>query len=91
MDEKGAAMSALAQTADAFMDDTQQETKLPPAAMTEDGLRLLGLSRIPRCGDCPRLRALQFAYYTGARHSASWPPPPRGCRQQVCTPLLQRY
>jgi hypothetical protein len=84
-------MSALAQFADAFMDDAQPEQELPPTALTDDGLRLLGLSRIPRCADCPRLQALQIAYHTGTRRSAPWPPPPRICRHQVCTPLLRRF
>jgi hypothetical protein len=54
-----------------------------------DGLRLLGLSRIPRCASCPRLESLKLAYERGA---ASWTSPaiPAECVQQVCSPLVAR-
>jgi hypothetical protein len=56
-----------------------------------DRLRVLGISRIPRCAECPRLPALAAAV-RGSRPSAErLPAPPGGCRHEVCKPLILRY
>ena len=60
-----------------------------PANHDEDGLRLLGLSRIPRCAGCPRLSALQDIHRSGS--TALVPGPPRTCTTRYCEPLVKRY
>jgi len=55
----------------------------------EDGLRLLALSRIPRCTVCPRLAALQTLHGDGSRGPI--PGPPRTCTTRYCAPLVKRY
>ncbi len=50
-------------------------------------LRLLALSRITRCADCPRYHALDHAYHS-VRPATGLPPVPRGCHHQVCAPLV---
>jgi len=56
-----------------------------------DHLRLLGISRIPRCVECPRLSALAAALRR-APGTATAPPRPRsGCTHEVCRPLISRY
>jgi hypothetical protein len=60
------------------------------AFLDKDGLRLLGLSRVPRCAACARLEALRAAHRTGRRPSGPWPAAPEGCREQICAPLLRR-
>ena len=57
----------------------------------DDALRLLGLSRIPRCADCDRLDALRVAHETREPLVPPLPPIPRSCRDQVCRPLVTRY
>lgn len=62
------------------------------SAVTDlDGLRLLGLSRIARCADCPRLAALREAWGHRSSLAVPWPDAPRGCRHQVCAPLVRRF
>jgi hypothetical protein len=56
-----------------------------------DRLRILGLSRIPRCSVCPRLRAFRNAVASGPLSVDLVPPAPRGCQHQVCRPLIPRY
>jgi hypothetical protein len=56
-----------------------------------DQLRLLGISRIPRCSGCPRLVALSAAAADGPQPIEILPPAPRQCRDQVCKPLIRRY
>jgi len=56
-----------------------------------DHLRLLGISRIPRCANCPRLPALAAAVKRGPGGCAPVPDAPRGCRHEVCRPLILRY
>jgi hypothetical protein len=56
-----------------------------------DGLRLLALSRIPRCGTCPRFRALVDAHDGGSRLRDNLPAVPDYCTHQVCTPLAARW
>jgi hypothetical protein len=57
----------------------------------EDALRLLGLSRIPRCAECDRLDALRVAHETREPLTGPLPPVPSGCGDQVCRPLIARY
>ena len=57
----------------------------------DDTLRLLGLSRIPRCAECDRLDALRVAHQTREPLDLPLPPVPRRCRDQVCRPLVSRY
>ncbi len=53
-----------------------------------DGLRLLGLSRIPLCSTCPRLAALERA--RAGQRPGPLAPPPEACHAQFCAPLLVR-
>lgn len=55
-----------------------------------DGLRLLALSRIPRCETCPRLRALKTAHERGSSLETPLPAVPDGCDHEVCAPLVTR-
>lgn len=57
----------------------------------EDALRLLGLSRIPRCAECGVLDALRVAHETREPLTGPLPPRPRGCIDPVCRPLIARY
>jgi hypothetical protein len=54
-----------------------------------DSLRLLALSRIPRCAVCPRFHALLSARARGSL--GALPAVPTGCTHQVCAPLVTRY
>lgn len=56
-----------------------------------DGLRILGLGRIPRCVDCPRYRALVEAHDNGSTLPRVLPPVPADCAFEVCAPLVHRY
>jgi len=56
-----------------------------------DGLRLLGLSRIPRCGDCPRFRALVRSHEHRRAALETLPAAPAYCTHQVCAPMASRY
>jgi len=58
----------------------------------KDGLRLLGLSRIPRCAACSIFKALRKAYRSGT--SLTEPLPPAcdvECNYQYCAPLVTRF
>ena len=57
----------------------------------DDALRLLGLSRIPRCVGCDRLDALRVAHETREPLGRALPLVPRGCNDQVCRPLVTRF
>ena len=61
-----------------------------PALLDKDGLRLLGLSRVPRCAACARLAAMLAAHRGGNRLPVPWPVAPPGCREQICAPLVKR-
>jgi hypothetical protein len=54
-----------------------------------DGLRLLALGRIPRCGSCPRFRSL-VAIHAGSR-AGDLPAVPAFCTHAVCAPLAARW
>ena len=56
-----------------------------------DGLRLLALGRIPRCGVCPRYAALTDAHARGTRIRGRLPSVPECCTHQVCAPLVVRF
>lgn len=62
-----------------------------PTLLDKDGLRLLGLSRVPRCAGCARLDALLAAHRTGERLAVPWPAAPACCREQICAPLVRRF
>ena len=61
-----------------------------PLLLDKDGLRLLGLSRVPRCAGCARLDALLVAHRTATPLVVPWPAAPAGCREQICAPLVRR-
>jgi hypothetical protein len=68
---------------------------MAPRSITEpavdlDALRLLALSRIPRCGGCHRFEALVDAHDHGPGGYAL-PAVPNHCRHQVCAPLASRW
>ena len=56
-----------------------------------DDLRLLGLSRIPRCAGCARLEALAACHERRQPPRAPLPAVPRGCISPYCAPLAARY
>ena len=56
-----------------------------------DGLRLLALGRIPRCGSCPRFDALAEVHARGIRVHGLLPDAPEHCTHQVCAPLIARF
>lgn len=56
-----------------------------------DHLRLLGISRIPRCVDCPRLPVLAAAVRRSPGGAAPLPDACDDCRHEVCRPLISRY
>ncbi len=56
-----------------------------------DGLRILGLGRIPRCVDCPRYRALVEAHDNSSALPRILPAVPENCAFEVCAPLVCRY
>lgn len=56
-----------------------------------DGLRLLGLSRIPRCASCPRLEGFLAAFEAGRPLTAPVPAPPSDCDYRICAPLVPCY
>ena len=56
-----------------------------------DGLRLLGISRIPRCESCNRLAALLVAYRSGATVELPLPRVPQDCSYEFCAPLVTRF
>ena len=62
-----------------------------PGLLDKDGLRLLGLSRVPRCALCARLEALLAAHGAGRPLAVPWPAAPAGCREQICAPLVRRF
>lgn len=67
---------------------------MPPRKTTQsedlDGLRLVALSRIPRCSGCPRFHALVAAHDGGSARE-SLPEAPPYCTHRVCAPLAARW
>ena len=62
-----------------------------PQFKDQDDLRLLALSRIPRCAACSRFRALRETHENGAALETPLPPSPEGCDTPYCAPLAARY
>ena len=62
--------------------------KLDP--QDENGLRLFGLSRIPKCAACPRFDGLRHAHAGGSAPEDQLPPVPSWCIYQFCAPLVAR-
>ena len=59
-----------------------------------DALRLVALSRVPRCEGCPRFAALCAAHATrtrGGRLPPSLPDVPEYCHAVYCAPLVARH
>jgi len=59
-----------------------------------DALRLLGLSRIPRCQNCPRFAALCAAHDSRMRDGPlppALPEVPDYCHSAYCAPLAGRH
>jgi hypothetical protein len=59
-----------------------------------DGLRLVGLGRIPRCETCPRYEALVSAHRrsrTGRRPASPLPAVPKNCSFQACAALVPHF
>jgi len=57
-----------------------------------DALRLFALGRVPRCGRCPRYRALSFVGPNREdRQPEALPAVPEFCTYQLCAPLVARY
>lgn len=56
-----------------------------------DSLRVLALSRIPRCSHCPRFETLRLAVRDDGAAPTSLPAVPRFCTYQVCAPLARRF
>ena len=60
-----------------------------------DGLRLVGLGRIPRCETCPRYAALCSAYLASRAKAGPLPDVlpgvPEYCHNPYCAPLAVRY
>lgn len=57
----------------------------------KDGLRLLGISRISRCGSCDRLAVLIDAYRSREAVTLPLPPVPPDCGIEFCAPLVARF
>ena len=62
-----------------------------PQFKDQDDLRLLALSRIPRCAACSRLRVLRATHESGAPLETPLPPSAEGCDTPYCAPLTARY
>jgi len=62
-----------------------------PLFKDQDELRLLALSRIPRCAACSRLRALRAIHEDGVPLEAPLPPSTNNCDAPYCAPLAARY
>ena len=56
-----------------------------------DQLRLMGISRIPRCADCPRLPAMAAALRRTPGTCAPLPDRRSDCTHEICRPLISRY
>ncbi len=56
-----------------------------------DGLRLIGLGRVPRCGRCPRYADLVERYVDSHARRAGLAAPAPECDHRHCDPLARRY
>jgi hypothetical protein len=55
-----------------------------------DGLRLIGLGRIPLCSHCPRYADLVDGYMDSAAPATRLAQVPAGCVHPYCAPIAQR-
>ena len=56
-----------------------------------DELRLIALSRIPRCKTCPRFHALDAVRERPSTVLGRLPVVPASCTHEVCAPMAARY
>ncbi|NIL99468.1 MAG: hypothetical protein GTN89_00545 [Acidobacteria bacterium] len=56
-----------------------------------DGLRLIGLGRVPRCSRCPRYADLVERYVNGHAARTRLAEPALDCEHRHCDPLARRY
>ncbi len=56
-----------------------------------DGLRLIGLGRVPRCSRCPRYADLVERYVNSRAANGRLAAPALECDHRHCDPLVQRY
>jgi len=70
------------------MRDSPETRKFPGVG---DGLRLLALSRVPRCQGCQRFGAMNSAGAAPGLRGLSLPAVPDFCTYQLCAPLATRY
>ena len=63
----------------------------PDRTSRDDGLRLLALGRVPRCGSCPRYHGLVALHAAAAAGRRALPEVPADCSYQFCAPLARRY
>ena len=56
-----------------------------------DGLRLLGLGRVPRCKRCPRYDDLVEHYVDSRAATTRLAGAPADCEHCYCAPLARRY
>ena len=56
-----------------------------------DGLRLIGLGRVPACSGCPRYHDIVAAYTQPALRGMRLSAVPKQCAHPYCAPLAQRY
>jgi hypothetical protein len=56
-----------------------------------DGLRLIGLGRVPRCTRCPRYANLVEHYVDSRAATTRLAPIPADCEHCYCAPLARRY
>lgn len=56
-----------------------------------DGLRLIGLGRVPRCSRCPRYASLVERYVDPHSAASRLARVPADCVHSYCAPLARRY
>jgi hypothetical protein len=57
-----------------------------------DGLRLIGLGRVPACAECPRYGDLVAAHHRQpAKREQPLASAPKSCMHAFCAPLARRY
>ncbi len=56
-----------------------------------DGLRLIGLGRVPFCARCPRYADLVDRYMEPRQPAARLANVPKDCVHRYCAPLAERY
>ena len=68
-----------------------RQVERKPLTRSVRALRLFALSRIPRCGPCPRYRVFLEAHRHGTSSPAPLPEIPASCTYQVCAPLARAH